>query len=92
MIMHRTFQITESVFKEQARTLEPLSFQALLEELIPHAQSKGFCIFFRFMGWIWFLIPASMPLAVKREVMAIIRQYLEKQFETWLLFRAMMCS
>lgn len=28
-----------------------------------------------------FLVIASIPLAVKREVMALIRQYLDKQFE-----------
>ncbi|KAJ7280370.1 transcription factor e(y)2-domain-containing protein [Mycena rebaudengoi] len=48
--------------KERARTMEPLSFVTLLEEMAPHAQT-------------------SLPLAVRREVIALIRGYLEKQFE-----------
>jgi len=48
--------------KERARTMEPLSFTALFEEMMPHAQT-------------------SMPLAVRREVVALIRGYIDKQFE-----------
>ncbi|KAJ7645831.1 transcription factor e(y)2-domain-containing protein [Mycena rosella] len=48
--------------KERARSMEPLSFAALLEEMAPHAQT-------------------SMPLAIRREVVALLRGYLDKQFE-----------
>ncbi|KAJ7475211.1 transcription factor e(y)2-domain-containing protein [Mycena galericulata] len=48
--------------KERARTMEPLSFATLLEEISPHGQN-------------------SMPLAVRKEVVALIRGYLDKQFE-----------
>ncbi|KAJ7159847.1 transcription factor e(y)2-domain-containing protein [Mycena crocata] len=48
--------------KERARAMEPLSFNALFEEMVPHAQT-------------------SIPLAVRREVVALLRGYLDKQFE-----------
>ncbi|TFK35876.1 transcription factor e(y)2-domain-containing protein [Crucibulum laeve] len=48
--------------KERARNMDPLSFQTLLEQVNPNAQT-------------------SVPLAVKREIISLIRQYLEKQFE-----------
>ncbi|KAJ7216962.1 hypothetical protein B0H12DRAFT_1153877 [Mycena haematopus] len=48
--------------KERARTMEPLSFTALLEEMIPPSQT-------------------SIPLAVRREVIALIRGHIDKQFE-----------
>ncbi|KAJ7334718.1 transcription factor e(y)2-domain-containing protein [Mycena olivaceomarginata] len=48
--------------KERARTMEPLSFTALLEEMIPPATT-------------------SLPLAVRREMLALIRGYIDKQFE-----------
>ncbi|KAJ7034746.1 transcription factor e(y)2-domain-containing protein [Mycena alexandri] len=48
--------------KERARTMDPLSFTTLLEEMVPHAQT-------------------SMPLAVRREVVALLRVFLDKQFE-----------
>ncbi|KAF8955894.1 transcription factor e(y)2-domain-containing protein [Flammula alnicola] len=48
--------------KEMARNMDPLSFNKLLSEITPRAQT-------------------SLPLAVKREVSAVIRQHIEKQFE-----------
>ncbi|KAJ7186736.1 transcription factor e(y)2-domain-containing protein [Mycena filopes] len=48
--------------KERARTMDPLSFTALLEEMVPHAHT-------------------SVPLAVRREVVALLRVFLDKQFE-----------
>ncbi|KAJ6602532.1 transcription factor e(y)2-domain-containing protein [Mycena vulgaris] len=48
--------------KERARSMEPLSFATLLEEMAPHAQT-------------------STPLAVRREIVALLRAYLDKQFE-----------
>ncbi|KAJ7471801.1 transcription factor e(y)2-domain-containing protein [Mycena latifolia] len=48
--------------KERARSMEPLSFAALLEEMAPQAQT-------------------SIPLAVRREVVALLRGFLDKQFE-----------
>ncbi|KAJ6510406.1 hypothetical protein C8R45DRAFT_387806 [Mycena sanguinolenta] len=48
--------------KERARTMEPLSFTTLMEEMIQPSQT-------------------SIPLAVRREVVALIRGYVDKQFE-----------
>ncbi|KAJ7641368.1 hypothetical protein FB45DRAFT_825549 [Roridomyces roridus] len=48
--------------KERARTMEPLSFATLLEEMSAHSQT-------------------SMPLAVRKEIVALIRGYLDKQLE-----------
>ncbi|KAF8840439.1 hypothetical protein BDN67DRAFT_903507 [Paxillus ammoniavirescens] len=48
--------------KERARTMDPLSFRTIIEEVSPHAQ-------------------ASIPLAVKREITNVIRQYVKDQFE-----------
>ncbi|KAF8170698.1 transcription factor e(y)2-domain-containing protein [Mycena galopus ATCC 62051] len=48
--------------KERARTMEPLSFTALLEEMMPPAQT-------------------SLPPTVRKEVVALIRGYVDKQFE-----------
>jgi len=48
--------------KERARTMEPLSFATLLEEMTTHGQN-------------------SMPLAVRKEVVALLRGCLDKQFE-----------
>ncbi|KAK7018592.1 transcription and mRNA export factor SUS1 [Favolaschia claudopus] len=48
--------------KERARTIEPLSFNALLEEMLPPAQT-------------------SIPLAIRRDVIALIRGYIDQQIE-----------
>jgi hypothetical protein len=60
--------------------MDPLSFQTLFDECSPNAQSE--CGVQEFPLVIdHFLLIASIPLAVKREFMALIRQYLDKQFE-----------
>ncbi|KAF6752614.1 transcription factor e(y)2-domain-containing protein [Ephemerocybe angulata] len=48
--------------KERARDMDPLSFQALFDELRPNAQN-------------------SIPLVVKKEINAVIRQHLDRHLQ-----------
>ncbi|KAG5646790.1 hypothetical protein DXG03_002167 [Asterophora parasitica] len=69
--------------KERARLMDPLSFKILMEEFGgSNAQSQSLLPLAgaaRSLSESIFYL-ASLPLAVKREVMVQIRQYVEKQF------------
>ena len=64
--------------------MDPLLFSTLFSEVSPRIQSELF--FFSFVNYkhahLSYLLTASMPLAVKRELSNLIRQYVEKLFES----------
>ena len=72
-----------TTMSEQARNMHPLHFQTLLSELESHGQGKFGLVMKNHRksldSWL-----ASIPLSVKQEMIALIKKYLEKQFEPWL--------
>ena len=65
--------------EETARQLEPLKFCALLEQIEPHAQ--GGWRHRLSSPWLSMVYTASIPLAIKKDIMTLITQFLERQFE-----------